>query len=117
MLPRCDKTHVLVLEELNPDVLRQEPFHKVTVQSLLTPGTLEHNRTYECRAQNSMGNTSGALGPISVGEPWTLLQAVTGGVPGELLPPTPGSQGPEFQRRADPSCTESSFPCATLGSS
>lgn len=71
MLPRCDKTHVLVLEEPNPDVLRQEPFHKVTVQSLLTPGTLEHNRTYECRAQNSMGNTSGALGPISVGEPWT----------------------------------------------
>ncbi|KAM9731054.1 macrophage colony-stimulating factor 1 receptor [Dama dama] len=64
---RCDKTHVLVLEEPNPDVLRQEPFRKVTVQSLLTPGTLEPNRTYECRARNSMGNTFAALGPISVG--------------------------------------------------
>ncbi|XP_057587157.1 macrophage colony-stimulating factor 1 receptor [Hippopotamus amphibius kiboko] len=64
---RCDKTQVLVLEDPNPEVLSQKPFHKVTVQSLLAIGTLEHNKTYECRAHNSVGNSSQAFGSISVG--------------------------------------------------
>uniref|UniRef100_A0A8C0HTN0 Macrophage colony-stimulating factor 1 receptor n=1 Tax=Balaenoptera musculus TaxID=9771 RepID=A0A8C0HTN0_BALMU len=64
---RCDKTEVLVLDDPNPEVLSQKPFHKVTVQSLLATGTLEHNRTYECRAYNSVGNSSQAFGPVSVG--------------------------------------------------
>ncbi|XP_006204512.2 macrophage colony-stimulating factor 1 receptor [Vicugna pacos] len=64
---RCDETQMLVLEDPNPEVLSQEPFHKVIVQSLLATGTLEHNRTYECRAHNSVGNSSQAFWPISVG--------------------------------------------------
>lgn len=99
---------MLVLDDPNPEVLSQKPFHKVTVQSLLATGTLEHNRTYECRAYNSLGNSSQAFGPVSVGEPLTrLLQAKMGRRPRKLPhSPTPGNQGPEFQCQADPSHTE-----------
>ncbi|XP_053421951.1 macrophage colony-stimulating factor 1 receptor [Nycticebus coucang] len=65
---RCDEAQVLqVWEDSHPQVLSQEPFHKVTVQSLLTIGALEHNRTYECRAHNSVGNSSQAFRPIAAG--------------------------------------------------
>uniref|UniRef100_A0A9L0S2G1 Macrophage colony-stimulating factor 1 receptor n=1 Tax=Equus caballus TaxID=9796 RepID=A0A9L0S2G1_HORSE len=64
---RCDDAQVLVLEDSHPEVLSQEPFHKVTVQSQLAVGTLEYNRTYQCRAHNSMGNSSQAFWSISVG--------------------------------------------------
>ncbi|XP_075852331.1 macrophage colony-stimulating factor 1 receptor isoform X2 [Microcebus murinus] len=65
---RCDEAQVLqVWEDLHPEVLSREPFHKVTVQSLLPMGTLEHNRTYECRAHNSVGNSSHAFRPIAAG--------------------------------------------------
>lgn len=59
----------MVYEDPHPKVLSQEPFQKVTVQSLLVTGTLEHNTTYECRAHNSVGNSSHTFQPISVGEP------------------------------------------------
>lgn len=63
---KCDKAQVLrVWEDSNPEVLSQEPFHKVTVQSQLTLWTLEPNVTYECRARNSMGNSSRVLGPVT----------------------------------------------------
>ena len=99
---------MLVLDDPNPEVLSQKPFHKVTVQSLLATGTLEHNRTYECRAYNSVGNSSQAFGPVSLGEPLTrLLQAKMGRGPRKLPPsPTPGNQGPAFQCQADPSHAE-----------
>lgn len=64
---RCDETLELVFEDPHPKVLSQEPFHKVTVHSLLVTGTLEHNRTYECRAHNSAGNNSQAFSHVSVG--------------------------------------------------
>ncbi|XP_003782093.1 macrophage colony-stimulating factor 1 receptor [Otolemur garnettii] len=65
---RCDEAQDLrVWEDSHPQVLSQEPFHKVTVQSLLSIGTLEHNRTYECRAHNSMGNSSQTFRPIAAG--------------------------------------------------
>ncbi|PNI71915.1 CSF1R isoform 4, partial [Pan troglodytes] len=65
---RCDEAQVLqVWDDPYPEVLSQEPFHKVTVQSLLTVETLEHNQTYECRAHNSVGSGSWAFIPISAG--------------------------------------------------
>ncbi|XP_045407348.1 macrophage colony-stimulating factor 1 receptor [Lemur catta] len=65
---RCDEAQVLqVWEDSHPQVVSQEPFHKVTVQSLLPIGALEHNRTYECRAHNSVGNSSHAFRPIAAG--------------------------------------------------
>lgn len=64
---RCDEAQELVFEDPHPKVLSQEPFHKVTVHSLLVIGTWEHNRTYECRAHNSAGNNSQSFWPISVG--------------------------------------------------
>ncbi|XP_036097989.1 macrophage colony-stimulating factor 1 receptor [Molossus molossus] len=65
---RCDETQaLLVFEDPHPKVLSQEPFQKVTVQSLMVIGTLEHNTTYECRAHNSVGNSSHTFQPISVG--------------------------------------------------
>uniref|UniRef100_A0A8D1C3Z0 Macrophage colony-stimulating factor 1 receptor n=1 Tax=Sus scrofa TaxID=9823 RepID=A0A8D1C3Z0_PIG len=63
---RCEGAGVLVQEALGPEVLSQEPFHKATVQRLLAVGTLERNRTYECRARNSLGNSSHAFQPVSV---------------------------------------------------
>ncbi|MBZ3882800.1 Macrophage colony-stimulating factor 1 receptor [Sciurus carolinensis] len=64
---RCDEAHVLkVWVDSQPEVLSQEPFHKVTVQSRLIIGTLEHNTTYECRAHNSVGNSSQSFRAISV---------------------------------------------------
>lgn len=69
-LLRCDEAHaLLVWEDPHPKVLSQEPFHKVTVRSLLPVGSLEHNMTYGCMAQNSLGNHSQAFRPVSVGEP------------------------------------------------
>lgn len=71
---RCDEAQVLqVFENPHTKVLSQEPFHKVTVQSQLPVGTLEHNRTYECRAHNRAGNSSHAFQPISVGASMQLL--------------------------------------------
>lgn len=64
---RCDEAQALVFEDPHPEILSQKPFHKVTVRSLLVTGTLEHNRTYECRARNSAGNSSQAFSHISVG--------------------------------------------------
>ncbi|XP_008564126.1 PREDICTED: macrophage colony-stimulating factor 1 receptor [Galeopterus variegatus] len=65
---RCDESQVLqVWEDSHLEVLSQEPFHKVTVQSLLTIGTLQQNTTYECRAYNSAGNSSHSIKPTSVG--------------------------------------------------
>uniref|UniRef100_A0A8D1S4X0 Macrophage colony-stimulating factor 1 receptor n=1 Tax=Sus scrofa TaxID=9823 RepID=A0A8D1S4X0_PIG len=63
---RCEGAGVLVQEALGPEVLSQEPFHKATVQRLLAVGTLERNRTYECWARNSLGNSSHAFQPVSV---------------------------------------------------
>lgn len=65
---RCDEAQVLLVsEDPHPKVLSRQPFHKVTVQSLRAIETLEHNRTYECRAYNSAGNSSSTFQPISVG--------------------------------------------------
>ncbi|XP_040828591.1 macrophage colony-stimulating factor 1 receptor isoform X2 [Ochotona curzoniae] len=65
---RCDEAHaLLVWEDPHPKVLSQEPFHKVTVRSLLPVGSLEHNMTYGCMAQNSLGNHSQAFRPVSGG--------------------------------------------------
>uniref|UniRef100_A0A8I3XDH7 receptor protein-tyrosine kinase n=1 Tax=Callithrix jacchus TaxID=9483 RepID=A0A8I3XDH7_CALJA len=65
---RCDEAQVLqVWYDPHPEVLSQEPFHKVTVQSLLTVEALEHNRTYECRAHNSVGSGSWTFIPIAAG--------------------------------------------------
>ncbi|XP_037657755.1 macrophage colony-stimulating factor 1 receptor [Choloepus didactylus] len=64
---RCDGAQEVILEDPHPMVLSHEPFHKMTVRSLLAPGALEHNRTYECRAHNRVGNGSHAFWPISVG--------------------------------------------------
>ncbi|XP_059273127.1 macrophage colony-stimulating factor 1 receptor [Mustela nigripes] len=66
-MDRCDEAQALVLEDSQSQVLSREPFHKVIVHSLLAMGSLEHNRTYECQALNSVGNSSQAFGPISVG--------------------------------------------------
>ncbi|XP_042637281.1 macrophage colony-stimulating factor 1 receptor [Orycteropus afer afer] len=63
---RCNGAQELVLEDPYPEVLSQEPFHKVTIRSLLTIGALGHNTTYECRAQNWAGNASHSFWPISV---------------------------------------------------
>ncbi|XP_037017841.2 macrophage colony-stimulating factor 1 receptor [Artibeus jamaicensis] len=65
---RCDEAQVvLVFEDPNPKVLSQQPFDKVTVQSVRAIETLEHNRTYECRAHNSAGNSFFTFQPLSVG--------------------------------------------------
>uniref|UniRef100_A0A8C9KDH1 Macrophage colony-stimulating factor 1 receptor n=1 Tax=Panthera tigris altaica TaxID=74533 RepID=A0A8C9KDH1_PANTA len=64
---RCDESAGLVLEDSHSEVLSQVPFHEVIVHSLLAIGTLEHNRTYECRAFNSVGNSSQTFWPISIG--------------------------------------------------
>lgn len=78
---------MLVQEALGPEVLSQEPFHKATVQRLLAVGTLERNRTYECRACNSLGNSSHAFQPVSVGELQCQLEARPGGHPAAAPPP------------------------------
>ncbi|XP_058399927.1 macrophage colony-stimulating factor 1 receptor [Diceros bicornis minor] len=74
---RCDEAQVPVLEDSHPEVLSQEPFHKVTIQSLLAIGTLEHNRTYQCNAHNSVGNSSQAF--------WSLSARATTQSPDEPL--------------------------------
>ncbi|XP_004686622.1 PREDICTED: macrophage colony-stimulating factor 1 receptor [Condylura cristata] len=61
---RCDEAQGLVLGSPHTKFLSQEPFHKVTIQSLLATGTLEHNKTYECRTHNSVGNSSITFSPI-----------------------------------------------------
>ncbi|XP_004384956.1 macrophage colony-stimulating factor 1 receptor [Trichechus manatus latirostris] len=63
---RCEGAQELVLEGTHPEVLSEEPFHKVTVQSVLAIGSLGHNMTYECRAHNWAGNATQAFWPISV---------------------------------------------------
>lgn len=75
-IDRCDEAQaLLVFEDPHTKVLSQEPFSKVTVRSLLSTGTLEHNRTYECRAHNSAGNSSHTFQPISAGASMQLLDA------------------------------------------
>ncbi|KAM4875401.1 macrophage colony-stimulating factor 1 receptor [Thomomys bottae] len=56
---RCEQAQMLrTWEGLEPNVLSQEPFRRVIVQSQLIVGTFQHNVTYECRAHNSVGNSS-----------------------------------------------------------
>ncbi|KAM5300600.1 macrophage colony-stimulating factor 1 receptor [Ctenodactylus gundi] len=75
---RCEKAQVLqIWEDSHPEVLSQEPFHRVTIQSQLTIGTLEHNVTYECRAYNSLGNSSESF--------WTVPVEAHRSLPEELL--------------------------------
>lgn len=64
----------------------------MTVRSLLVMGTLEHNRTYECRAHNSAGNSSQAFSHISVGEQSPAPPGGQGGGPRIL----PQLREPEF---------------------
>ncbi|XP_004453792.2 macrophage colony-stimulating factor 1 receptor [Dasypus novemcinctus] len=64
---RCDGSQEVVLDYSRPMVLSHEPFHKVTVRSLLAIRALEHNRTYECRAHNRVGNSSHAFPPFPAG--------------------------------------------------
>uniref|UniRef100_G1RGX9 Macrophage colony-stimulating factor 1 receptor n=1 Tax=Nomascus leucogenys TaxID=61853 RepID=G1RGX9_NOMLE len=65
---RCDEAQVLqVWDDPYPEVLSQAPFHKVTVQSLLTVETFRAQPNYECRAHNSVGSGSWAFIPISAG--------------------------------------------------
>jgi hypothetical protein len=72
--PRCDEAQVLqVWEDSHPEVLSQEPFHRVIVQSQLAIGTFKHNMTYECRARNSVGNSSQPFRMPSRGESPFLL--------------------------------------------
>uniref|UniRef100_A0A8C0ZWV2 receptor protein-tyrosine kinase n=1 Tax=Castor canadensis TaxID=51338 RepID=A0A8C0ZWV2_CASCN len=71
---RCDEAQVLqVWEDSHPEVLSQEPFHRVIVQSQLAIGTFKHNMTYECRARNSVGNSSQPFRMPSRGESPFLL--------------------------------------------
>ncbi|XP_006863937.1 PREDICTED: macrophage colony-stimulating factor 1 receptor [Chrysochloris asiatica] len=70
---RCNKVQKLVLEDTHPEVLRQEPFDKVTIRSLLMVGVLEHNTTYECRAHSWVGNDS-HFWPFSVRASKQLLE-------------------------------------------
>lgn len=77
---------LLVFEDPHPKVLSQQPFHQVTVQSLWVIETLEHNRTYECRAHNSAGNSSSTFQPISVGEPLSSALGRDGGRGPRVLP-------------------------------
>jgi len=88
-IDRCDEAQELVLEDSHSEVLSREPFHKVIVHSLRAMGTLEHNRTYECRALNSVGNSSQAFRPISIGEPSPLPGQ--GGRWAQETAPAPGS--------------------------
>ncbi|XP_036060907.1 macrophage colony-stimulating factor 1 receptor [Onychomys torridus] len=65
---RCDEAQALqVWNDAHLEVLSQEPFHKVTIQSQLPIGTLEHNTTYICRAHNDVGNSSQAHQAFSLG--------------------------------------------------
>lgn len=73
---RCDGVRGQLLEDPQPQVLSQEPFHKVTVQSVLPLGSPEHNRTYECRAHNPAGNSSQAFSPITVEADWQPPQEI-----------------------------------------
>lgn len=92
-------------------MLSREPFHKVIVHSLLAMESLEHNRTYECRALNSVGNSSQAFRPISVGEPSPLLGRVGGG-PRKLHQPQGAKEPwPECQSEQVPAILSS----ASLG--
>ncbi|KAM6224477.1 macrophage colony-stimulating factor 1 receptor isoform 2-T2 [Rhynchocyon petersi] len=71
---RCDGAQDVVLEDTHPEVMSQEPFQKVVVRSLLTPGVLKHNTTYECRALNSVGNISHTFRPVSARESRQLYE-------------------------------------------
>lgn len=65
---RCDEAQALqIWNDAHTEVLSQEPFHKVTIQSQLLIGTFKHNTTYVCRAHNNVGNTSQSFRAISVG--------------------------------------------------
>ncbi|XP_012881009.1 PREDICTED: macrophage colony-stimulating factor 1 receptor [Dipodomys ordii] len=56
---RCERAQMLqTWEDSELKVLYQEPFRKVIVQSQLIVGAFQHNTTYECRAHNSVGNSS-----------------------------------------------------------
>ncbi|ERE85220.1 macrophage colony-stimulating factor 1 receptor [Cricetulus griseus] len=65
---RCDEAQALQVWRDAPfEVLSQEPFHRVTIQSQLLIGTLKHNMTYVCRAHNNVGNSSQPFRATSVG--------------------------------------------------
>lgn len=65
---RCDEGQALqVWNDAHFEVLSQEPFHKVTIQSQLPIGTLKPNTTYICRAHNEVGNSSEAHQAFSLG--------------------------------------------------
>ncbi|XP_006985201.2 macrophage colony-stimulating factor 1 receptor isoform X2 [Peromyscus maniculatus bairdii] len=65
---RCDEGQALqVWNDAHFEVLSQEPFHKVTIQSQLPIGTLKPNTTYTCRAHNEVGNSSEAHQAFSLG--------------------------------------------------
>ncbi|KAL1773521.1 macrophage colony-stimulating factor 1 receptor [Sigmodon hispidus] len=58
---RCDEAQALqIWSDAHTEVLSQEPFRKVTIQSQLLIGTLKHNTTYVCKAYNNVGNSSQA---------------------------------------------------------
>ncbi|KAG8504482.1 Macrophage colony-stimulating factor 1 receptor [Galemys pyrenaicus] len=71
---RCGEAQGRVLESPQTEVLSQEPFRRVTVQSLLAIEAWGHNKTYECRAHNSMGNDSQAFWPIITSPDTQLLE-------------------------------------------
>uniref|UniRef100_A0A8C6QJC9 Macrophage colony-stimulating factor 1 receptor n=1 Tax=Nannospalax galili TaxID=1026970 RepID=A0A8C6QJC9_NANGA len=66
---RCNEAQALqVWRDTHSEVLSQEPFHKVVIQSQLVIGSFEHNMTYTCRAHNSLGNSSQSFRAVSTGE-------------------------------------------------
>lgn len=70
---RCDEAQALqIWNDAHTEILSQEPFHKVTIQSQLLIETFKHNRTYVCSAHNNVGNTSQSFRPISLGNPSSL---------------------------------------------
>lgn len=67
-----------VWNDTHPEVLSQEPFHRVIIQSQLPIGTLKHNMTYVCRAHNNVGNSSQFFRAFSLGNPSFFLLSQKG---------------------------------------
>ncbi|KAM9066115.1 macrophage colony-stimulating factor 1 receptor [Sarcophilus harrisii] len=60
----CNQDRVLLWHDTNTSVLSQEPFKKVTVESIFHIQTLMENTTYMCMASNKVGNKSSIFWPI-----------------------------------------------------
>lgn len=60
----CNQDRVLLRHDANTSVLSQEPFHKVTVESIFHIQTLMENTTYMCMASNKIENNSFIFWPI-----------------------------------------------------